>query len=488
MSFSLLNTLQKKQPVYNPMVYAFSSSNYAQPGFKYVVDIYSASTSTKFGRYRINPLVDGTGYVDLSRILSNYISVDFNPTTTGGTLATNSFVNFDFKVGEEYKIDWSYADYQYPGVSAGIYDDYTLLNQISSATTHTYVVGDQINISTISTGITASVNGLHTVVSVPSPYSIIIDLEYPGAGPTIGGTISYADNRKTIFPALASDNNKIAFNAAMSFKDYPSFLLTDYDIKLSSSATTRALTNQPVIFYATPDQDLWFNYSKSSTDSFYINILYKNSNGDILQMDKWWESPSKIGTIRQVPVGPNNAEATTVISGTTGLIKDDTEWYEWYTNANTLSASSRTYRVYIDRRCKIEDYEIAFIDKMGSISSFAFQLRSKEQGSIKREQYKQQIGSFNGSKWTYNSYDQGTTNYWVEVEKTLTLNTNWMNDDMSIYFEELLTSPNTWVKIDGSYYACIIEDSSFEVQRQKNKFLIKKTVTVKLSNDNAINI
>ena len=75
----------------------------------------------------------------------------------------------------------------------------------------------------------------------------------------------------------------------------------------------------------------------------------------------------------------------------------------------------------------------------------------------------------------------------VSVEKTLTLNTNWMTKEMNVYFEELLTSPETLIKIDGVYQGCNVQETSFETIRQKRHELIRKTVTVKLSNNDPIN-
>ena len=57
-----------------------------------------------------------------------------------------------------------------------------------------------------------------------------------------------------------------------------------------------------------------------------------------------------------------------------------------------------------------------------------------------------------------------------------------------IDFEQLLTSPYTWIKMDNKYYACTINDNDFEVTRQKNKNLIRKTITVTMANNNTINI
>ena len=62
-----------------------------------------------------------------------------------------------------------------------------------------------------------------------------------------------------------------------------------------------------------------------------------------------------------------------------------------------------------------------------------------------------------------------------------------MTEEMAAYFEELVSSPATWIKDGSAYYACIVQDSSVEVEKQSNKTLIRKTITVKLANQNIVN-
>jgi hypothetical protein len=50
-----------------------------------------------------------------------------------------------------------------------------------------------------------------------------------------------------------------------------------------------------------------------------------------------------------------------------------------------------------------------------------------------------------------------------------------------------MTSPETYIKINGRYFACVINETSFEVARQKNKNLIMRSVSVTLSNQDSIN-
>jgi hypothetical protein len=137
---------------------------------------------------------------------------------------------------------------------------------------------------------------------------------------------------------------------------------------------------------------------------------------------------------------------------------------------------------------------------MGSMSSFAFQLRAIERGEVQRDEYNQDVKGFvSGGQWTYNTTEFGNSTFNLNNVKTYELNTNWLSDEMSVYFEELITSPQVFMKsveyscidgiqvTNGPYVPVIVTNNSYEVFRQRNKNLIKYTLVVKLANNDAIN-
>jgi hypothetical protein len=54
-------------------------------------------------------------------------------------------------------------------------------------------------------------------------------------------------------------------------------------------------------------------------------------------------------------------------------------------------------------------------------------------------------------------------------------------------FQELLTSPQVYYYSSDKLCACIIENNTFEVFRQRNKNLIKQSVTIRLAQQDPIN-
>jgi hypothetical protein len=97
-------------------------------------------------------------------------------------------------------------------------------------------------------------------------------------------------------------------------------------------------------------------------------------------------------------------------------------------------------------------------------------------------------GFVSGQMWNYRTTEFGQTAYSIQLDKTFELNTDWMTEEMNVYFEQLLTSPITFVRFGDDYISCQVTDSSFEVNRRRNKNLIRKTITIKLANQNTINV
>jgi hypothetical protein len=113
-------------------------------------------------------------------------------------------------------------------------------------------------------------------------------------------------------------------------------------------------------------------------------------------------------------------------------------------------------------------------------------------------------GKISSGEWTYDLTERGYVNSYVSVDNTIDLNTNWMTEDMAEYFTELISSPYTYFKISTyedpedfrstceeptstDYVSCNIVTSSFEKFKQRNKNLIKQSITIKLANNDLVN-
>jgi hypothetical protein len=144
-------------------------------------------------------------------------------------------------------------------------------------------------------------------------------------------------------------------------------------------------------------------------------------------------------------------------------------------------------RVYLDYTCQDNQTQILFLDRSGSWSSFAFPLKVNERMDNEKLNYRTNIGFVENSQWTYNTYDSEVKNYNSEVKKQYNITTNFMNKSMDDYFQELISSPVTYIKLKDSndWLSCNILTKSLEPITRR---LIQRTITIELNSQDNINI
>jgi hypothetical protein len=492
-TISLISRPMPLAPVYNPLKFKFFSTNYTKDNFKYNVIVTKYKTGEVITKQTPKPLINGEGEVDLSKILSSFTSVDFNNDLNyiSGE-APNSYINYSVSIGEEYKAEWIYDTYEAYGEGV-VYPNNIMLYQDNIIKPHTFQIGDQINIVTTTASQTdRNINGLHTVVAVPNLSSIVIDvLDLDNVG-TINqyGTVIYADERNVAYENIYSLDNLVAFNGALpwkTLKDYDSnnYIVQDTGLTFSFP-NVNLLTNIPDNFYITPTQNLFINYAAyipyENVDTNLIYFAAFDTEGQPYALGSLTvasQSTNRTIEVRQFNVSPEML----------GLLSEFGTLNYFLSIGGGFSPSTKFYTLHMDNRCRIEDYEICFMDRLGSIASFSFQLRSKEKITITKDTYKQRFDiEMDTDGYYYDNTKGGSVTIGVDVVKEYELNTNWMTDEMSVYFQEFMISPYTWIKIEGNYYSCVVQDKDLEITRQKNQTLIKKTITVRLSNDDIINI
>jgi len=485
MAQTIIAQPQSFTPAYNPVKFIMSSTNTPNDGFKFIFDVYDGLTLV--GRFKVLPTyASGYGELDLSRFLSSYVSWDFQPTVSSDYDSFKSYYSYTVKVGEEYLATFNYTS--------------ALTNSVGFVrvnVANTFAIGDQINIVQADGG-TANplVEGLHSVTNSSGSWFEIGVSWSSVSDANIDGVVTYADNRKVVTYDITNFSTKTVFNGARRFIEFPTY---DQETYNPNGVTKLWLTNQPQTeFNATLGQDLWLNLRGRVGKK----IVFQNDNGDT-----FYKLLTNNTNIEGVAVGPNNYG---VLVGTGDLITPTTEYYDfWYQDTAQFSVK---YRVNIDRRVQINEYHLCFLDRMGSWSSFAFQLKSYERGEVTRDEYNKDVaGLVSGGEWNYDYQDFGFSTFNINVVKSLELNTNWMTENMAKYFEELVTSPQVFFKLvtyltteegipvidengcpvrvpeSTNYLPVIVTSNAYEVFKQRNKNLIKQTLVVKLANNDSIN-
>jgi len=469
-STTIIAQPQVLMPAYNPIKYIIDNTNKNEPGFRYIFTIYPAAGShipaNVVAQYRVLPVFStGYGEQDISRLMQSLVTWNFE-----SGQVNESWYQYDIDLGYEF-ID--NIDYTNPLVSDGVL---TCIEYID----HGFVVGDQIVITQADGGVAnPAFEGLHTVTGVNSPDDFVVNVLFSTiTDVNINGNISYADQRKTqvLDDELIEDQE--VFNGAYSLGIYaqgsfpsasylgtldPSYALTSLGNPANPSSATNAaalVADSGFIYYLMCRVYSGVTYTMS----------YYNTVGDSLFLGPFSHNPAD--GLYNFQVDPSTSANQ-----------------NFYVEIVGDNGSEFRYYFQYDNRCAINEDVLYYLDRMGSWQHFAFQLKTYEKGQITREMYNQHVDGYvdGADEWVYSSDAMGSRTYNINVSNTLDLNTNWMDQYNANRFQELLTSPQVFYYNGTDYRACTIDSSSFENFRQRNKNLIKQSVTIKLALNTPIN-
>ena len=468
MSTTIIAQPQQLMPAYNPIKYIIDNTNKNEPGFRYIFTIYSASAShipaNVVAQYKVLPAFStGYGEQDISKLMQSLVT--FDESGIGASAPYNvseSWYQYDVDLGFEF-IDNEFYSAALADLSGNV--------QIT-INSHPFIVGDQIIISQQSTGPAdnPALEGLHTVLSVTANNFTVNVLFSTITNINANGDITYADKRKTITldDELIIDKEVFngAFNVFINNNDNNPFNSVAY---LGTSGTllmTSNIYDQPYAASTFVNALFYYNLRVYAGDTYTVEWFDMDSN----PLDSQTFTPAADG-IYAVFVGP------------TALVAED-----YIVQIYSASFASELYYFTYDNRCTINDDQLIYLDRMGSWQSFAFQLKTYEKGQITREQYNQHIdGQVVSTEWVGVVLQKGFKTYNTNVTKTFELNTNYMEQTDANRFQELLTSPQVYYYSSDKFCACIIENNTFEVFRQRNKNLIKQSVTIRLAQQDPIN-
>ena len=103
MAITIITQPAQIATIYNPLIITCSSTNVSQPNFRYVFDIeltYPTGITTK--RFKLSARPDGYGMIDIHRVIESYLTYDFSINQQSVILNSNSNVNYNVKIYEEY--------------------------------------------------------------------------------------------------------------------------------------------------------------------------------------------------------------------------------------------------------------------------------------------------------------------------------------------------------------------------------------------------
>jgi hypothetical protein len=466
-STTIIAQPQVLMPAYNPIKYIIDNTNKNEPGFRYIFTIYPAAGShipaNVVAQYRVLPVFStGYGEQDISRLMQSLVTWNFAPGQVN-----ESWYQYDIDLGYEFIDNILYTDDLAPDG----------LNTLIEYTAHGFQVGDQVLIVQADGGVAnPALEGLHTVITVDNANQFTVNVLWSTiTDDTINGTVTYADLRKTQVLDDETIVDQEVFNGAYSLGIYAqgSFPSASYLGTTNPSYALTSLTNPNTSSTAAAlvaDSGFLYYLMCRVYNGVAYTLSYYNTANDALFLGPFSISPAD--GLYNFQVDPSTSANQ-----------------NFYVEIVGDNGSEFRYYFQYDNRCAINEDALYYLDRMGSWQHFAFQLKTYEKGQITREMYNQHVDGYvdGANEWVYSSEAMGSRTYNINVSNTLDLNTNWMDQYNANRFQELLTSPQVFYYNGTDYRACTIDSTSFENFRQRNKNLIKQSVTIKLALNTPIN-
>jgi len=493
---------QLLEPTYNPIIVVATSSNQNLDGFLMVGDLFVNGVNVT----RLRVAADPSGYFlfDLHKHIENRTGYDFHPLLPEVNPATYSQATYSLRLGEEWRPSWSFVDNIFlPGGFVGF------IGAAGDNPQPQFSSGATIVVNQIAPFTFSQYNGATTITTIIASSSVpgypgnrwIIQIPkgYLGSTPANGGTISLAGyqtfvnvNVANIGETSSLSGQKWAMNGVRTFLEDISWDFQQYRAGTYSGGTASWLTNVPENYGLGTASRMWLHAFATGTND--IKRVYIQSDQGIFYYTNTFASPTYYNKqpLIQAAVGPNQlltyTSGLTVVSGALPVIASTTKSYKvWCQNASgVITIQPKTFS--IKPLCsRYEKIQLLFVDKLGSIIPFIFNMVNRETRNINRTAYAQHYGQYapSSQSWQYNTWDRGKKTLDTQITQNWTINSDWVSQSESDFLMTLFESPDVWwLQPDGTALAISITSQSVERKQTINDLVINYVLTFELSQKN----
>jgi hypothetical protein len=279
-------------------------------------------------------------------------------------------------------------------------------------------------------------------------------------------------------PTIQDDDTSatlLAFNGALEYREWVNFNYDDYDPWQTNYAkfltyfprSKRALCGMEENFYLG-----YFEQTGVQTATLVVNLFDITGNNIAFGSYNITESEFVI-----LNVGPQVIIDNTAINQ---VDFDDCYYYTVYVELTDIA--TETFTIYMDLDCKRYDtYRLHWLNKLGSFDSFTFSLVSTEAANVQSYGYQRDPGVWDGTSYTYPLYAGQAINFAKTKTETLTLNSDWINQDIQQWLvKSLYDSPLVYLEREnGTEFEPVkVTNSNYTLKQRRRDGLIQETVNI----------
>jgi len=431
----------------NDVSFTMTSSEYAQPGFKYIVVITDNNTST-----------DYKFYISQNAVNSGV----FNAKTIFNQLVKNSIV-FDGS------------------------DDVVLQTSTPTLTTK-----NNVNTFTIELYEGYEVGGIFTEDdSVAVTYSLMCIY---GSGKQNFIMMGTNDTR----PLALSQNydDEIGFSKETLANRLNIGWLHSQKINwkyISRTNVTEQTDSAYDVHVWMADDGTYINSNYPLASLSYFNFQFFDNEGTSIQSVTIPVTLAE-GSLLFLPTGLKNLVNGGYIDDPTADIVDYYTYQGYDLDDNELTT---VYGYYLTDDCKYNPVHVYWLNQMGGWDSYSFIKKNERSIEVERKRYRSYQGDFNNATATEpyatKNYTRELTEREPIINTFINLTSDWLTESEFKYLKDLFTSKSVWMvddNVDGySIVPVVVEDNGFLMKRERNYKKYNQNLRLQIaSNNETINI
>lgn len=149
------------------------------------------------------------------------------------------------------------------------------------------------------------------------------------------------------------------------------------------------------------------------------------------------------------------------------------------------------YGFYIDEDCKHNPVHLYWLNQMGGWDSYSFIKKNERSIDVEKKRYKSYLGNYNTASvenpFDTKNYSRALTEREPIVKTFINLTSDWLTESEFKAMKDLFYSKSVWMvddNVDGyNILPVVVEDTNYLMKRERNSRKYNQTLRLQLAND-----
>jgi hypothetical protein len=131
----------------------------------------------------------------------------------------------------------------------------------------------------------------------------------------------------------------------------------------------------------------------------------------------------------------------------------------------------------VENCSQFKPIRFSFLNPYGTRDYYTFTLRNNETDTIERQNFYKNIGTWSDETYTIPTADRGWTTYSSDIETDYVAETDWLDEDISLWLRDLFLSTDVKIWFQGEFIPVVLTNTTYDVKTIARQKLFRQTIT-----------